>query len=179
MKKILNTLTSIAVCAIFSSPALAGEESGWFIGAGAGKTSIEFTEVEQRFTADDVGYKIMAGYNFGVLPAIDLGVEGAYVNFGEFTEGGIEHKQTAWDGFGLIGLSFGPFGLFGKAGMAAWTDEKTIGSLTTETSGTDPVYGLGARLRIVSVTARVEYEYFDFEETKDNSMTSVSLLYNF
>ena len=164
---------------LFSSAALAGNESGGFIGLGAGKTSIEYPNLEERFTADDVGYKILLGYNFGLLPALDLGFEGAYVNFGKFSEGATEIKQTAWNGFGLLGLSFGPFGLFAKAGMAAWNDELTVGQLTTDNSGTDPVYGLGARLRFASITTRLEYEYYDFEKTNDNSMTSISVLYNF
>lgn len=180
MKKLHSALLAIALGAMtVSTTALAGEESGGFMGLGVGKTSIEFPELEDRFTADDVGYKLMLGYNFGVLPALDLGIEGAYVNFGDFTEGDTEVKQTAWDGFGLIGLSFGPFGLFGKAGFAAWTDELTVGGISTETTGTDPVYGLGMRLRMASITARLEYEYYDFEATEDNSMASFSLLYNF
>ncbi|MEA1889125.1 MAG: porin family protein [Pseudomonadota bacterium] len=180
MKKLHCVLVVMVLGATgFSGTAMAGEESGGFIGLGVGKTSIEFPEIDGRFTADDIGYKVMLGYNFGLLPALDLGIEGAYVNFGDFTEGETEVKQTSWNGFGLIGLSFGPFGLFGKAGMAAWNDEVTIGQISTESDGTDPVYGIGARLRMASVTARLEYEYYDFEETEDNSMASFSLLYNF
>jgi hypothetical protein len=121
----------------------------------------------------------MLGYNFGIVPLLDLGIEGAYVNFGDLKDGPVEYEQTAWDAFGLIGLSLGPFGLFGKGGLAAWDGETTIGSVTTKKSGTDPVYGIGARLQIAKVSARLEYEYFDLEGTDDTSMTSFSLLYTF
>jgi len=71
------------------------------------------------------------------------------------------------------------FGLFAKAGMSAWNNELTIGQVSTDSSGTDPVYGLGARLRFASITTRLEYEYYDLENTNDNSMTSISVMYNF
>ena len=180
----MKKLYSIPFAVIFgtlslSTSAYAGGESGAFIGMGIGQSSVEFPTIDESFSADDTGYKFMLGYNFGVLPLLDLGIEGAYVNFGNLTEGLVEYEQTAWDGFGLIGLSLGPFGLLGKAGLAAWDGETTIGSITTKKSGTDPVYGIGARLQIAKVSARLEYEYFDLEETDDTSMASFSLLYTF
>ena len=175
-----STLLAMAIsAATFSTTAYAGAESGGFIGMGIGQSSIEFPELGGSFEADDTGYKFMLGYNFGIVPLLDLGIEGAYVNFGDLKDGPIEYKQTAWDGFGLIGLSLGPFGLFGKGGLAAWDGETTIGSTTTKKSGTDPVYGIGARLQIAKVSARLEYEYFDLEGTGDTSMTLFGLLYTF
>ena len=121
----------------------------------------------------------MLGYNFGVLPLLDLGLEGAFVNFGKSEYVQIVYELSAWVGFGLVGLSFGPLGLFGKAGLAAWDNETSIGQISTSTSGTDPVYGIGARLQIASFAARVEYEYYDFDSNVDASMTSLSVLYTF
>ena len=77
------------------------------------------------------------------------------------------------------GFSFGPVGLFAKAGVAAWDAERQIGNLKTTLSGTDPVYGIGARVQIFKVSGRIEYEYYDQSDFDDVYMTSISLLYTF
>jgi opacity protein-like surface antigen len=180
MKKLTSALLTISLGALSHLPlAHAGSESGAYLGFGIGQSSVEVSELDQSFSADETGYKFILGYNFGVIPLLDLGIEGAYVNFGKADDGQFENELTAWDGFGLVGLSFGPLGLFGKAGFAAWDNETSIGQISTSTSGTDPVYGIGARLQIASVSARLEYEYYDFDSDVDASMTSLSLLYTF
>lgn len=180
MKKLTGILLTISLSALSYMPvAHAGGESGAYLGFGFGQSSVEVSEAGQSFEFDETGYKFILGYNFGVVPLLDLGLEGAYVNFGKSEDGQIENELTAWDGFGLVGLSFGPLGLFGKAGLAAWDNETSIGQISTSTSGTDPVYGIGARLQIASFAARVEYEYYDFDSNVDASMTSLSVLYTF
>jgi hypothetical protein len=180
MKSLRRTCLAILAGAMtFSTAAYAGAESGPYIGAGIGQSSIELKGYNRAVSGDDSAYKLVLGYNFGLLPLLDLGIEGAYVDFGKINGGGVEYKQTAWNGFGLVGLSLGPIGLFGKLGLAAWDADTTIASVTTTTSGTDSAYGIGARLQLGPISGRLEYEAFDIEGTKDNSMTSVSLLYTF
>ena len=178
--KFRSTLAALALSStFFPSTAFAGAESGVYIGGGIGSTSIEIQDTDTSIESDETGFKLILGYNFGVIPLLDLAIEGAYVNFGKSEKGNTEFKQSAWDGFGLVGLSLGPVGLFGKLGLAAWENELSIGSVSTKTSGTDPVYGIGARLQIMKVTGRIEYEYYDLEGIDDTSMTSLSLLYTF
>jgi len=164
---------------LIPSIALAGAESGLYLGAGAGNSNLKGSVEEADFDADATGYKLILGYNFGLIPLIDLAVEGSYVDMGEDTSGAIKYSQTSFNGFGLVGLSFGPIGLFAKAGLAAWDADTRIGGLKSTKSGTDPVYGIGARQQIFKVSGRIEYEYYDQSNLNDVSMTSVSLLYTF
>jgi outer membrane immunogenic protein len=175
---------SILLASLVSTLALplvahAGAESGIYLGAGLGDTNIKGPLDEDDLSFDSVGYKFLLGYNFGVIPLIDLAVEGAYVNLGEESSGNVKFEQTSWNGFGLAGLSFGPFGIFAKAGMAAWDAKTSIGGISASESGTDPVYGLGARLQFGSFTGRLEYEYYDQSAFDSVAMTSISFLYTF
>lgn len=172
-------LTLLLTCSALPLVAHAGAESGAYIGAGIGNTNIKGPVNEENYDADGTGYKLIVGYNFGVVPLIDLAIEGAYVDLGEETSGSITYAQTSFNGFGLLGLSFGPVGLFAKAGLAAWDADTSTSNLNSSMSGTDPVYGVGARLQILSVTGRIEYEYYDQGNIDDVSMASISLLYTF
>lgn len=157
----------------------AGAESGAYIGAGAGNSNIKGTVDEDDFDLDANGYKLILGYNFGVVPLVDLAVEGSYVDMGEESIGDLSFSQSSFNGFGLAGLSFGPFGLFAKAGLSAWDADSTSGGLKKTVSGTDPVYGIGARLQIMKVSGRIEFEYYDQDSFDDVYMSSISLLYTF
>lgn len=178
-QRILVSLSCLAGLASFTGIAQAGTDSGFYIGAGAGSTSVEFSQSGNSFTDDGSAVKAVVGYNFGVIPLVDLGIEGAYVNFASLDNSGIEYDLSSWNGFGIAGLSFGPFGLFAKGGLAAWSSETTVGGVSTKTDSTDPVYGIGARLRLGAFSGRIEYEYYDLESTTDVSMTSASILFHF
>ena len=157
----------------------AGAESGVYVGAGIGNSTIDGAIGDDTFDLDTNGYKLIFGYNFGIVPLIDLAIEGAYVDMGDEKVGDLTFSQTSFNGFGLLGFSFGPVGLFAKAGVAAWDTERQIGNLKTTLSGTDPVYGIGARVQIFKVSGRIEYEYYDQSDFDDVYMTSISLLYTF
>ena len=178
---LFRPLILTALLASCSLPLLAhaGAESGFYIGAGVGNSNIKGPIDEENYDAGSSGYKLIAGYNFGIVPLVDVAIEGSYADLGEETSGNITYAQTSLNGFGLLGLSFGPVGLFAKAGLAAWDADTTTANLNTTASGTEPVYGIGARLQILSFTGRVEYEYYDQDNIDDVSMASISLLYTF
>ena len=170
-------IASLLSALVLPLSAHAGAESGIYFGAGLGDTNIKGPLDGDDLEFDTTGYKLLLGYNFGVVPLIDLALEGAYVNLGEESSGSTEFEQTSWNGFGLAGLSFGPIGLFAKAGLAAWDAETRVGKIKVSDSGTDPVYGIGGRLQLGSLSARIEYEYYDQSNFDDVSMASISFLY--
>ncbi|HBE93728.1 MAG TPA: cell envelope biogenesis protein OmpA [Gammaproteobacteria bacterium] len=178
--KLLRIIALTAPLAVAALPlsAHAGGESGVYLGVGAGRTNISEQDAG-GIEGDDTGFKTTLGYNFGNIPVVDFAVEGAYVNFGKIGDSRVTYEQTAWDAFALLGVNLGPVGIFGKGGMASWEGETSIGSVRTTTSGTDPVWGVGARIQILSVTGRLEYEYYDMDSIDDTYMTSLSLLYTF
>jgi outer membrane immunogenic protein len=167
---------------LMANVAQAGDESGIYIGGSVGSANVDYQDKGNGidFDDDDTGYKIFVGYNFGIIPLLDLGIEGSYVDFGTQdgkvagVKGG-EIEATAWDAFGVVGLTLGPFGLFAKAGVATWdVDTKNVG----KESGEDPVYGIGAKFQIASFAIRAEYELFAFDDV-DMDFYSVGVAYTF
>ena len=159
---------------LLATPAavFAGTDSGFFIGVGAGEAGLEVDE--NNFDESDTGYKIFGGYNIGFIPLVDFAVEAAYVDFGSPSSDNVSIDATSLNAFGLAGLSFGPFGVFAKAGMSSWD----VDSSGASDSGTDPAYGLGARFAIGSFAVRAEYELYDFDKA-DIEMITVSGVYTF
>lgn len=167
-------LTACLTGAILTIPTVtfAGADSGFYIGAGAGDASIK----EGSFDESDSAYKLIAGYNIGFIPFVDFAVEGSYVDFGSpgnATTGTVD--ITGFDAFGLVGLNFGPVGIFAKAGAMKWDLETNSGF---SDSGTDPAYGIGAKFSFLSFAVRAEYEVFEFDQA-DADMVSVSATFTF
>lgn len=173
---------TVLSAAMIAAPAYAGGDSGFYIGAGVGQGSVDGDidggEGVVSFDGDDTAYKLIAGYNFGIIPLIDLAAEIEYVDFGKPDDGGVEVDASAIAAFGLVGVNIGPIGVFGKVGMASWDADasSTLGSASDD--GTDPAYGAGLRFQIASFQIRAEYEYFDVDEA-DADLLSASLLYTF
>jgi opacity protein-like surface antigen len=179
--------TSMAAAVLASSllptgTALAGGESGFYMGAGLGQGTIKADGASlggNDFDGNDTAWKAIVGYNFGVVPLIDLAVEGSYVDFGKPDDGGAEVELTGWDAFGLVGVNLGPVGLFAKAGMFMWDSDIKASGISDANSDTDAAYGVGARFQLFSITGRVEFEYFDVGEVDDAYLISASALYTF
>ncbi len=190
-KKFIVRLMCITGFFLLASPAsvFAGAESGLYLGAGIGDASVEANgtapEGSYSFSESDSGYKIFGGYNFGIVPFIDLAAEISYVDFGNPsgifpTNNAINFKLKGYDAFGLVGFSFGPFGLFAKAGVIQWNSDSTTGSASNSDSGSDPAYGIGARFQLSSLAIRAEYEVFDLSGgIKDITMLSLSGVFTF
>ena len=155
--------------------AVAGAESGFYIGLGVGDTTVKSSD----FDESDSGYKVLGGYNFGVIPLVDLAVEASYVHFGNPGNDAASAEATGLNAFGLAGLSFGPFGIFAKAGVINWGMDTSDGTVTNSESGTDPAYGVGARLAFGSFSVRAEYEYYDLDSDVEIGMASISGIYTF
>ncbi|WP_455220224.1 outer membrane beta-barrel protein [Kaarinaea lacus] len=171
---------------LFSNTAVAGSDSGFYLGGSIGQSTIKGTGQDPTsgdftFNEQDAGYKIFAGYNFGIIPLIDLAVEGSYVDFGNPSTsipgvGSVELGLTGWDAFGLGALTFGPFSVFGKMGLISWDSDSSLGG---SDSGSDPAYGLGAKFILGSLAIRAEYEYFDINELSDLYMLSAGVSWTF
>lgn len=155
--------------------AYAGADSGFYIGGSAGDASVE----SGQFDESDSAFKLIGGFNFGIIPLVDVAVEASYVDFGKPSRNNSSIEVTGLDAFGLAGLSFGPFGVFAKAGMISWDADTTAGTTSGSDSGTDPAYGLGARFALGPVSVRAEYELFDLKDDVDIELLSVGATYTF
>jgi outer membrane immunogenic protein len=180
MKKYLS---SLIVASFISIPSLvwAGDESGLYIGGSVGQSGIDVGVDDFSFDEDATGYKVLFGYNFGLIPLIDLAVEADYRDFGSFKDGknNIKSDITSVDVYGLAGLNLGLLGVFAKVGFAD-TDVDTVvedGKFTSSESSN--TYGVGARIQLGSLAVRAEYEEFDVDNIDDLSMWSLGATYTF
>lgn len=181
----MNKLISLG-CAIVmlcaSSIASAGSESGFYLGASAGNADSSVDSGNISFDDSDTGYKVFLGYNFGVVPFLNLAVEGSYIDFGTakgtVSGNSVESEVSGLDVFGLVGFNLGPVALFAKAGAINWDGEATVLSGTVDESGTDPAYGIGAQFQLGSVGVRAEYEVFDLDEV-EIGFASIGVSYTF
>ena len=185
----ISKLMKTGVCCLLAlAPfgASHADDSGFYLGGSLGQAGIEvdFAGVPgvPAFDENDTAYKIFAGYNFTLLPVINLGVEGGYVDFG-----GPKIDIVEPD-FGIdasVGVD-GPLGVFGKLGYIFWDAEASLtdrnnpaNNLSDDDSGSDLAYGVGARLNLGSLEVRGEYEYFDIEDAESVGMWSIGLAYYF
>jgi len=180
-------------------------ESGFYMGGSIGQSGVELdlsdgTPGVPGFDEDDFAWKIFGGYNFGLLPLVDLGIEGGYVdlggpsvdvsdtNLGLTASAGVD--ATALDVFGVVGVGLGPIDVFGKLGLVFWDAESTLSVTDTNDpnndfsesfsdDGNDLAYGIGARFALGQLEIRGEYELFDIEDTDSVSMLSVGLVFHF
>ena len=135
------------------------------------------------FDDDAEHWKLTAGYNLGWLPFLDLGAELAYANGGKL-DGRVDGRNAtleveSFQAMAVAGLSFGPLGLFAKAGMADWDAEQRGRGVNRNHSGTDPIYGLGIRAGLFGLSGRLEYEYLDTDGIEALDMVTASVVYTF
>lgn len=165
-----------AVASLLLAPA-AQADSGFYLGASVGDTSVDLED----FSESDTSWKAFGGYIFD-MPVVDFAVEAAYIDFGS-QSGDLFQVPAAIDStglgaFGLVGMDFGVFGFFAKAGFVAWDADLELGGLSDSDDGTDPGYGIGFRLNFSSIEIRAEYELFEFEDA-DVDMATVGLVWRF
>ena len=158
----------------------AGAESGLYIGASVGKTSVE-DDFDTSFNVkdDDNGHKIFFGYNFGLVPLIDLAIEADYREYGKFGDGNFNTEITSSEIFGIVGVNFGLIGVFGKLGYSDTDLDSAVGRANFNDSESATAYGIGAKINFGSFGVRAEYEELDLDEVDDLNMISVGATYTF
>lgn len=171
------------LAAMASAPAVswAGSESGLYLGGSIGQSSINADDVSVEIDDSSTAYKAILGYNFGVVPLIDLAIEGDYRDFGSFKgKNGINKVDvTAYNLYGLAGFDIGPIGLFAKLGYSSTDGEFDLNDSSFSDSSSDITYGVGVKFQLTSFAVRAEYEAFEFDGSDDLYMFSVGALYTF
>ena len=176
MKKVVVMILIIAL-SLISGVANAGNKTGPYIGGSLGYATTDVSDGQYDFDDEDLGFKFFGGYNFGVIPLLDLAIEGSYVDFGNAADtGNIDVDFTGWDLFGVAALNLGPIGVFGKVGQIWWKSDSDISLL--DDSGNHMAYGVGVLFQIGSFGIRGEYEYFDIDSA-NVSMFSAGVSWTF
>lgn len=162
---------SIAGTALARGPAMAGEkkrQGGLYVGGSVGSAQINVSDdfADFDYDTDGLGFKIFAGYNTVLNTWLDLGVEGSYVDFGQFSSPANLAKDiecTAWDLFGVGTINFGSIGVFGKVGSSWWSGEIDDYGDILSGFGDNMVYGAGLQFKADAFAIRAEYERFDVD----------------
>jgi len=170
--KSVRLFAAASVAALFITPA-AYADSGFYLGGAVGDTSIDFA----GFNESDTSWKAFGGYIFD-MPVVDFAVEAAYVDFGAPSNVLGEISADGLTAMGLVGLDFGLFGVFAKAGFVSWDASINDGINSASDSGSDTGYGVGFRLNFSSIEVRAEYELFQIEDA-DVDMASLGVLWRF
>jgi len=190
-RKLFTSLAAIAACGLLVAPiqAMAGADSGFYLGGSIGSGTLNADVPDNgttyEFDANASAWKVFGGYNFGLVPLVDLAIEGSYVDFGDASDTvasliPIDVSLTGMNLYGLVGLNFGPFGIFAKAGFVDWDGDVTVDGVgQLSDNGTDGAYGIGARLQFGSFQLRGEAEMYDISDFNDIYMLSLGFSYTF
>src|SRR6476659_2398239 len=137
MKTLSNGLAILGLTAMAIAPLTAGaaQESGFYVGASAGK----FTVDEDRLDDDDAGLlKAFAGFQVNPL----LGLEASWVDFDRTTGQANNFKS---DGFTAAASLRVPSGersaFFVKLGEYWWNADATLAGVTVSADGNDMLWG--------------------------------------
>ncbi len=201
-----RTFLFSAVLLFFAGTASAAEE-GFFIGAGAGQSTMKAESDNNlgpkiKVDESDTAYKGYGGFNFTNW----FGIEGGYIELGNQSQSRnfpvvvtgdpdkVEGEVSAngWEGFGVLYLPLGNFDLFAKVGgIAANIDVETkvhfpgpvppAGTQHDSSSEGNGMmaYGAGAMYNFGHWAIRAEYEAYDVDKLDDLYAVTGSLQYTF
>ena len=188
-------LKKIIAVSLLSLSSLAMAEGGFYLGASAGRTSVDLDTTGTTSSDEtDTGFKVFAGYAFNK----NFAIEGGYADLGNALLGDntlpifAEFNSSAWflDLLGSVPLN-NDFSLFARAGIAGTNVEVTgtipgLGSASFEEDVTVFKFGVGAQYAFTqNLVARAEWErYRDVEAPiglgkSDIDVVSAGLQYHF
>jgi OOP family OmpA-OmpF porin len=167
--------TSLLLGALVSGTTFAAD-NGFYLGASIGQSNVDISSGGSHVDGDDTGFKIIAG----IRPLDHFGVEVNYVDLGEVSDGAFKAESDALSAYAVGFMPVGPVDLFAKAGLVN-SDTSLKGSVgeAFKSDGTDFSYGAGVQFRLLSLSARVEYEVYDVDNVKDLNLLSFGLTYTF
>jgi hypothetical protein len=181
----VTIIAAVIVLVVCSSTAFAQvKQQSFYFGAGIGNTFFS-SEIDdaldeiQEIDENSTGWKIFGGFRG---PKI-IGIEGGYRDFGEVGANvsgeTFETKTTGWDVEALGRLEISVVDVFGKAGVMFWSTDASLGSDTSDESGTDFLWGIGAGARLGPVGARLEWESVEIGGPVNLSMVTLSATLGF
>lgn len=185
----LTLIITLFLSSLFMSSAYA--QSGFYVGGSLGNAAVDadFGDSDSGvfdLDEDEFGWKAYGGYLWD-LAALDLAVEGGYVDFGSpatsIENVRIELDTNSWNIWGIAGIDIGPIGIFGKLGYIAWdVDGSSFGDFDDSVSGdgSDLGYGIGIKWMFgESFELRGEYERYDVDDLDNLDMLSIGLAWHF
>lgn len=181
MRKLV--LGACVALGLATSPVMAAEDSGLYLGAGIGDSTIKsdrisFDDISFRFNDGDTAFKIFGGWRLNryigaELDYVDLGTASDRFRFDDGLDDitiKTDISVTAWVPYVVGTLPIGIFELSAKVGYAFWdADFKArasgIPSERDSESDEDFAYGFGAGVTLFDhLNAKLEYEVVDVSD---------------
>ncbi len=152
------------------TPSGASQKAPNYVGGSLGSSSTKLCGTLQNCGGSDQSWKLFAGIrmNDNVL------LEGGYTNLGEQqaqdANGNVTQKLSALTASALATYPLNDqIELFGKAGVARWTDKYTDSNDSTKNKGTNVLVGAGANYDLGdNMGVRTEWERFKGVGTNTN-----------
>lgn len=184
MRSARNVIMGLGILAT-SNLALAGGVNGYFLGVGGGQydwsvkqAGLTAINANAEFVSDSLGGKVLAGMNYAVFPGLDLGLEASYHLVPETTSNANTLDFSSTNIAGYVGWSVPVMSVYLKAGQAHWNMSASYDGSSTTLSGSDMLFGLGLRMRVLGEWFQIESETYEIDNTNMKS-TTLSYLYTF
>lgn len=177
----MRTLVFAALFALAGTAAQAAD-NGIYVGGGVSQSKVDDI-LDTDLKIDDTAWKAIVG----IRPLDFLAVEANYMDLGSESRNlgpvSVDADAKAFGAFGLLYLPLPvPFiDVYAKAGLVRWELESnsTGGLFDLDDNGTEFAYGGGAQLNFGSLSARLEYETFDIDNTDGLELVTLGLTYTF
>jgi OOP family OmpA-OmpF porin len=175
------TASAVAILALLSATSVRAEiRPGFYAGIGGGNSHLKLGDEDLEVEANDIGYQVFGGYNFGRYFALEV----AYFDSGVLTDDVFGFDlEFGLDGF--VGSAVGrvpvsdAFSLFAKLGVASYDSKVRLGFDSQRDHQSDLSYAVGGELTFAEHWGlRVEFEGIDISDG-DFYMLGVSGLYRF
>jgi opacity protein-like surface antigen len=185
----------LAIVLIAVTVPASASDTGFYLGAGIGQSSIDIKEfypsLGDSLVQGGDAFKAYGGYRFLKFIAVEAG----YASLGSpqgLEKNVPEHPERAevgvkgWDAFaiGILPVS-NVVDIFGKIGMMSWdTDIKSVQDgevvYSESSTGTDTAYGIGIGFWVgQNVTLRAEGEWFTIGDYETVALYSANVTFTF
>jgi OOP family OmpA-OmpF porin len=199
----------VAGALLAASPAMAADDSGWYIGAGLGNFALSSENIAfdvngdefntgRDFDGSDFAFKILGGWQWNQYIAFegeyfDGGTAEDKFDFNYLGDDGQLTIETDTNGWVFSGLGILPLGesfnVFAKLGFVYWdveakgvlkyADIQESASLGSE-SGTDFAWGIGGTWNMTdNMGLRAEWQVFEISDFNSVDLATASFIYKF
>lgn len=174
----MRMLLPALMIGLLGTTAAQAAESGFYVGGGISQAKVDDI-LDSGLDIDDTAWKAIAGFR----PIDLISVEANYMDLGSERFGSVSADAKA---FSVEALLFAPIpvpflGIYGKAGFARWDLDGDVNSglARFDRSGTEFAWGAGAQLSFGRVSARLEYDNFDIENTDGLDLYTLGVTWTF
>ncbi len=153
-------------------------DNGFYLGGGVSQAQVDDI-FDSDIDLDNTAWKVIAGFR----PLDLFAVEANYLDLGseQTVFGRANAKALSAMGLLYLPIPVPLLGVYAKAGVVRWElDGSVTGNIARfDEDGTEFAWGGGAQLNFGSLSARLEYDNFDIENTDGVNVFSLGLTYTF